>query len=518
MARIPDYSQRQVGIRPVGAQGFSMQAPDASGLTQGLRQAESGIMRYVEREREQADTAFTMETTARMESVARDIKFNRESGLYNLKGKAALDVTNTGLDRLNKAWDQAMQSATNDRQRSRLAAIRAAQLKRESDDLNRYEFGEREAYKTESEDALIQSSLDGAALYHNNPERIAHYQQIGAAAIHSRATRRGMSEEGLQLEMSKFNSDLAEGVIQLLPPEEQMNLLARDDGMGNLLEPARRMAMQRSAVQQAEANLRLQLAKEDRAYRMQERRERELLEEATKVGDQLLANGELSEEWIEENRNTLGASEYRYFYKQLRDGGNLNTDPQAYADLRIRASQGEDVRGEARERVRRGDLSLTDYDKLVNASESNSPQSSVPNVYKRGETFIRNSLRVSDINPDPAAAQRLASALDDWGQWVIDNPDATENQSREQYQRINREYELIGYQDMVLTKRLPRFSPVGRNEMNLESLTESMRAAGAAFDRGEITRQEFDDQAALAGEWEEALLRLRASESRQAGE
>lgn len=506
MARIPDYSRRQVGVRPVGAPRFSMIAPDASGLTRGLERVEGHVMRLREKAKEEADTALMLDVASEWQNYEQQLKYNPENGLYNLKGRNALDITNTALSAFDKKWTELESRANNDQQRLRMRQFRDSRRVSFMADFNEYEFRERESYKTDAEEALLQSALKGAALDFGDPKKINGYLSQGQAVIQSRAQRLGMDEETTRLEQSKFQSDLATAAIQMMPASEQTSVLS-SGGMADLLEPSKRQALQRAAIERQESELRMQLAKEDRAYRERERYEKALLEEATKEGDNRLAQGELTEEWIEANRDHLGPQEYRYFYRQLREGANLQTDPQRYASLRNRVSQGEDVRDEARELVRNGAMSLTDYDKIITASEKNSPSSSVPNVYKRGSTYISNALRVSDINPDPAAAQRQASALDDWNQWVTDNPQASAAEGREQYMRITEEYALINYEQMTLTKRMPRFANTTRASIDINHLEQAGAATVRAFQAGEITQQEFDEQALLIKEWDDALRR-----------
>lgn len=504
MARVPDYSQRQVRTTPVGAPGFSMRAPDASGLSQGLQQLEAGVIRRVEEEREKADTAAVLDADRRLTEWQNQALFDPENGVYSRKGGNALDVTNQTIQNFDRIQAQIGESLKSEQQRLRYQTIVERRREALSGDLNRYEFRERQTYYDQVDQGQLETSLQSAALNYNDPEKIAYYQNKGAAVLQARANRLGMDEETARLELGKFQSDLVTAAIQMMPASEQLNVLS-NEGMADLLEPSKRQALQRAAIERQESELRMQLAREERAYRERERYERALLEEATKEGDNRLARGELTEEWIESNRDRLGPQEYRYFYRQLREGANLQTDPQRYASLRIRVSQGEDVRDEARELVRNGAMSLTDYDKLITASERNSPASSVPNAYKRGNEYIRNALRVSDINPDPAAAQRLASALDDWNQWVADNPQATDAEGREQYRRITEEYALINYEQMTLTKRMPRFANATRSSIDLNHLEQASAETVRAFRAGEISQQEFEDQALLIREWDEAL-------------
>ena len=90
MARIPDYSQRQVGIRPASAPGFSMRGPDASGLARGMEQAENAVLRHVQKERDNANRAAILEAEKQLTDWQHNTLFNPQTGVYTRKGKNGL--------------------------------------------------------------------------------------------------------------------------------------------------------------------------------------------------------------------------------------------------------------------------------------------------------------------------------------------------------------------------------------------------------------------------------------------
>jgi hypothetical protein len=118
------------------------------------------------------------------------------------------------------------------------------------------------------------------------------------------------------------------------------------------LSGEKQMMWLEKANQQSEANLRKQISQQERFTKEQRRAEKAAADNMAKAGDKLLAGGELNEEWIEANRDDLDPEDYRYFYKALRNGDNAATDPTVYSDLRMRASEGEDVREAARDELR----------------------------------------------------------------------------------------------------------------------------------------------------------------------
>lgn len=308
----------------------------------------------------------------------------------------------------------------------------------------------------------------------------------------------------------QLSEDFATAKISLLPLDEQIDVLSgkKQDPIASYIPDDQRLVLMQRAIERDEAITRAELTAMERAERVSEKQKKEVMDETAKNGDQLLSEGSLTTDWIEENRDNLDGQDYRYFYKALRNGDSGSTNLEIYSDLRTRASEGEDVRREAREQLQRGTLKVSDYDKLVTRSEENAGVSSLPNWYKRGEKYIGSALQVSDINPDPAAAQRRAAAMDDWTQWAADNPNSDEKMARDAYQRITKEYALINFSNMTLTKPLPRFAVGDRASLDIEA---SQRATVAAFQNKEISEEDFRRQAQLLKEWDDAMSQMRGT-------
>lgn len=300
---------------------------------------------------------------------------------------------------------------------------------------------------------------------------------------------------------------LVQAELEALAPLDRYDRLKANKGTVAFLPEETRNDMTLAAIQQQQALMTAEWTRLQRIHTLQERQEKEAAEEASKQGDQLFASGELTEEWVEENRAVLDEADYRYFYKKLSGAENV-TDAMTYADLRSRASGGEDVRGEAREALRSGRLKIADYDKIVSRLEQD-----VPNWMSRGEQHIKTAMRVSDVNPDPADAQRQAEALDDWNEWAIQNPEATVDQAQKEYRRIVREFTFNDASEMELVLRMPTRAVGTRRDLDIDGTVES---TVRAFQNGKMSQEEFERQSELILRWEQAKAkRLDASEGAQ---
>lgn len=195
MARVPDYSSPQVQSRPVGAPGFSMRAPDASGLVRGIEQAERGFMEHVEQEREKADTAALMNADRQLTEWQNSAMFDPENGVYAKKGANALGITAPTLEAFEQEQQRIGAGLGNDQQRARFEQIVANRRNSFNADLNRYEYRERQSFYDDTEKGQLQTQVETAALYYNDPEKISYLVGKTNAINQARAARLGLSPD-----------------------------------------------------------------------------------------------------------------------------------------------------------------------------------------------------------------------------------------------------------------------------------------------------------------------------------
>lgn len=329
----------------------------------------------------------------------------------------------------------------------------------------------------------------------------------GLLQINDAEMRRTFDPEEAQKLRAGFTDDMAAARVRwdiLQDPETaEQRLLA---GEYPSLSSERRAVWLERAVSASDARIRRAQAEEDRAYRLEERARKEAADAAQVEGDKLLANSNLTPDWIDQHRDVLDPEDYRYFYRALTSDGGV-TDRDLYSSLRLRAVS-EDIRGEARQALRAGKIQPDDFDRLAGLVEASLVEKSLPNFYKRGDAYIRQALRTSDVNFDPAAEQRLAEALDDWHVWASANPQATPEQARQAYRNLVDDYQFIDLRNNPLIERRPRYLVGTRNAPDIHATAaETM----AAYERGELTRAQFEEQARIIGAWK-GMMDLRGTE------
>lgn len=213
MARIPTLDGPQVQQRGLGAPTVGGQGPDNSGLQRGLAQIGQAAQQLAMREQEKADTAALMAADQQLDQWQQQTFFDPQNGVYAKKGAAALDITNQTIGQFEKQQEQVAKTLKNERQRARYAEIVMRRRQSLNNDLNRYEYREREQYYDDVDRGQIETSMQGAALNYNDPEKIAHYQNKMAAVLKAQAERKGLPAEMQQANMLKANSGMASAVI-----------------------------------------------------------------------------------------------------------------------------------------------------------------------------------------------------------------------------------------------------------------------------------------------------------------
>jgi len=255
---VPSQELPGVQSRGIGAPQVRSVGPDQSGQQLFNTAAQvSGAL--VEQETARADNAAVMAAEAKLSQTKLDLMFNQQSGVYNLKGEAALDVTNQTLPNFDKQAELIGQGLTNPRQKDQFARIVNNQRGSLNQELNRYEFTQRNEYYDNVDQANIATSLDGAVKYSNDPAQVAYYQSKGNFVIGQMGLRKGMPPEAILLEQQKFNSQVATDVIQRMatrdPVQAQQYYAANYQNMTAAAQEQVRKVLQVSVTNQMAGNM-----------------------------------------------------------------------------------------------------------------------------------------------------------------------------------------------------------------------------------------------------------------------
>ena len=267
-----------------------------------------------------------------------------------------------------------------------------------------------------------------------------------------------------------------------------------DNQYPGLDEPSRTKLLNRATDEATQALTRANAA-EDLADRRARRAREDMGRNLGTSVDQMIATGDFdgAEDFLAKNARFMTPANRKRTLNFIRRQ-DIVTDFTTYANLSERAAGGENVEADARDSVMKNLLSDNDYRVIVNASRETGWR-------KRGYSHIADNLKPSEFEKKVGntATIRSANALRDWNQWVRDNPKATDAQADAESRRIVAEYSNQGQVQSVATLRRPTFLvSTGPNAFDL--MTTGKRTK-EAFDKGEISKAEYERQAALIKQW-----------------
>lgn len=210
--QIPTLSGPQVRQRAIGTPQIQV-VPESQPLADLAAPLGNAAMRIHQKSQEDADTAALIAAESQLSNWKLNTMFSPEGGVYSTKGQNALDITNKTMPKFDAEADTIGNTLTSERQRERWAQITANQRNGLNSELNRYEFGERQTYYDQTDQASLQSAQAGAVAYYNDPGQVAYYQNKATSVIAAQGRRKGLPPEAVALEVQKFNSSTATDVI-----------------------------------------------------------------------------------------------------------------------------------------------------------------------------------------------------------------------------------------------------------------------------------------------------------------
>lgn len=211
--QIPTLNAPSVRSRGIGAPQVRAQPVDNSLLELG-QQALGAAGSLYQKSVEDADTAALIAAESQLADWKLQTMFDPEKGVYARKGRGALDITNQTIPQFDQQAEQLAGSLTNERQRARFKQIAASQRNSLNSELNRYEFGERQRFYDETDEASLKSAATGATAYYQDPAQIAYYQNKGARVIAANGQRKGLPLEAIEQNVQAFNSGIAVSVVE----------------------------------------------------------------------------------------------------------------------------------------------------------------------------------------------------------------------------------------------------------------------------------------------------------------
>lgn len=266
------------------------------------------------------------------------------------------------------------------------------------------------------------------------------------------------------------------------------------------LDPAERQQWVNTAITAVDRDAREKRAEESRRDKEAEKAKKEVQTQTAKAGADLDADGKLTVAWVRQNRDNLDETDYRALLKSASGESKVKTNPQIYADLRLRHAAGQDITMEVNQAYLNEDITKEDFNSLTGRrGAEDGPRKQ--QWYEDGERFLGTSIEDNELNPNPAIKALRAELLDRWGAWADANPEATPEQARKEYEALALEARMVDVGKMRISLPVPRYATGTRATISREDVATAKDDTKAALERQEIDQDEYNRQIGILHRW-----------------
>jgi hypothetical protein len=256
---------------------------------------------------------------------------------------------------------------------------------------------------------------------------------------------------------------LAQGMIRRNPFQALQSL--QTDARFTTLDPDKLESLIRSS----ESAIQHKAAMADHAASVAERNRRLTGDQVSKEGWDLLAKGQMTEEWMDANRTVLDSSDYKMLRQGMQQGGSVTSRAVQLKLLQDVYTNGVDASGDILAAASRGDLDMADARSLLNENQAATPS-------KKAKSFITQYLKPSDINPSAVQAQSYAEAIAEFDRLYAENP---KQDPMDLARMVVKRNALADMQNITAVAPLPspQYTVGDRNQLDIKATKKKIRDA-----------------------------------------
>lgn len=259
---------------------------------------------------------------------------------------------------------------------------------------------------------------------------------------------------------------------------------------------------------------------QERAERLADRALREQERQVGNDGFTRHAEGMLTYEWLQENRNRMTATDYRALLRATRGGTDFD-QPEAVVTLteQIDRMPPEQFQQQAARYVNDGMLRPETYRSMVERNRTARRDDEPASAYRAGREFIREGLDPGALGSGPqelALRQGRARALAEWDDWVQRNPNVGRDDAMRQAEAIQRRYQALNLSNLRIALPLPYGYGGDRQAIDVGTITAARERIAAEMENGALSRTQGAREWEYLDSWEAALARSGAAAPRGA--
>lgn len=217
-------------------------------------------------------------------------------------------------------------------------------------------------------------------------------------------------------------------------------------------------------VDRAQSELQHRASMAEASANRAERARRIMGDQVAKDGWDLISQGQMSPEWLTENRATLDSTDYKALIQANQSGGSKDASDlvaDAYQKLYV---DGEDVSGDVIHGLRNHTISPDTARGLL---EENKQTQGIKSPKMAAKEFITTWLKPGELNPAPGAPERLAGAMAEFDETMRTNPKLGAGEVKKLANDIVRRYSIVNRDQITVTLPTPKYAVGERNTFDI---------------------------------------------------
>lgn len=241
--------------------------------------------------------------------------------------------------------------------------------------------------------------------------------------------------------------------------------------------------------------------RQDEIIQAEETQEEDAGDDVFKEGLSRAAQGELTLEFVEENRGVLSTEQFKQLLNATTGNQTKKSDPDIFSDLLNRAdTEPKQVQEEALTAFERGLLTQQDLSKLFNIARQF--EDDVPRWRQSVKDFVKFSLKPTEgFDISGRQARRQQNALLDLERFFLENPDVGFEEARKRAGEIVDGTKTTGIADTGDVLEVPMFIDGPGDTITSDQLQTARARINQAMESGEISQQAAIRQSKLLMQW-----------------
>lgn len=302
-------------------------------------------------------------------------------------------------------------------------------------------------------------------------------------------------------------------VLAKLPEETQKyvpGVLSKIDGATESgapafanIDPLKRSQLMDRAERRVEAGERERVRRIEKNERDADKHLKAESAEVEKDGYELESNGQLTREWLNENRDRLDTNAYKYFATALEPGReNIKDDVDTLSTLTTNMYSGQDITSDLVRAHKGGQIKNETFRSLMEKNNGMQNQGGPKSEFDRSRSYITGALQPGPFDKDfTNSSARKADALDMFDRFVSEKKRTDEEIEAYAKTVVQRFKSTLMAENRISLPRPYNAGTATNQAIKAEDLDKADAEILAAVEAGTMTEKEAAREAKVLSDW-----------------